>query len=208
MHIFHTRLLAALLILAAIACVALDIRPAQAQTPPTPLTLEVRAGFDGDGRYRVGHWFPTTIIAANEGGDLRGTLEWRFAGASEPAFRHELDLPRGARKALNIPIITLESNRAAAVALVVDGVEQAAVRVRLNPLVSEQVVIGVLSSSGTVLNSLGAAQLVNTLPTTVVQLDAGLLPDDAALLAGLEVIFIHDLATGDLTDAQRAALEL
>lgn len=208
MHIIHARLLAALLILLGLAWAVPGVRPAQAQAPPAPLTLEVRAGLDGDGRYRVGHWFPVTIIAANDSGDLRGALEWRFAGSSEPAFRHELDLPRGARKALSIPIVTMENNRAATVALVADGVELATTRVRLNPLVSEQVAVGVLSSSDTLLNSLGAAQLVNTLPTMVVQLDEGLLPDDAALLGGLDVIFIHDLVTADLTDAQRAALEL
>jgi hypothetical protein len=42
----------------------------------------------------------------------------------------------------------------------------------------------------------------------VVQLEPALLPDDATLLSGLNVIFVHDLATGALSAAQLAALEL
>jgi hypothetical protein len=207
MHLVSARLLAVLLALLTLISAALDVRSLQAQ-PLAPVTLEVRAGFDGTGRYHPGHWFPLMVVAANEGGDLRGTLELSFPGAPEPAFRTPIDLPRGARKALNIPLMTQDTRRSANLRLVVAGVTQAETRITLNPLSTEHVIVGVLSSSGNLLNSLGAVQIVNGLATTVVQLEPDLLPTDATLLAGLHVIFVHDLATGTLSAEQLAALEL
>lgn len=197
------RLLLALLgLIAAIAPLT-----ARAQEQP-PVSLEVEAGFDGAGAYRVGHWFGATIVAANDGGDLRGTIEWRFPGASGTTFRYALDLPRGARKRIVLPVVTSETLRSATVAFVADNAELARRQVRLQPITSDQVAVGVVSSDRTLLTSLRAATFANGLDTTVVHLDALRLPEDAALLAGLDALFIHDVATADLTSAQRDALAL
>ncbi len=179
----------------------------QARQQPTT-TITVRAGYDGDGLYHVNHWFPVGLIVSNDGADLQAVVEWRFLGESQPAFRYELDLPRGARKQLSMAITSLNSKTSAVVTLSANGTGLAESRVQLNPVNSNDVLIGVLSSDNSLLNSLAAAEFANTNGTTVTHLDPTLMPDSAALLAGLQVIIIHDLAGSALSEAQRAALEL
>ena len=200
------RLLILILALAALP-VALGGAPARAQEQ-LPVTLEVEAGLDGAGQYRVGHWFPATVVAANDGGDLRGTIEWRFPGEAEASFRYELDLPRGARKRVTFPVVTSESQRTATVALVSDGAELLRQQVRLDPLFSDLFAVGVVSSDPSLLNSLRAAELLPGLTTEVIHIAATRLPEDAALLAGIDALFLHDLATAELTTAQLEALAL
>ncbi len=195
-------LLALAIMLAALAPVA-----ARAQEAP-PVSIEIQAGYDSDGQYRVGHWFPVTIVAANDGADLRGTLEWRFPGDSGGVFRYELDLPRGARKRVTLPVVTSESPGSAVVSLQANGAELLRRPVRLDPLTADQLVIGVLSSDASLLNSLRAIRTNNGLSTAVAHFDPARLPDDAALLGGLSVIFIHDVATAELSEPQREALGL
>lgn len=180
--------------------------PLAAQQQPG-LTLEVRAGHDGAGFYRVGHWFPVSVIAANDGGDLRGVIEWRFPGDEGATFRQAIDLPRGARKQITMAVIETNSARTARVSLLVDGAEQIRQNVRLNVIANEQLVVGVLSSEPTLLNSLGAILNNNGFGTTVVHLDPAMLPGDPLLLSALDTIMIHDLATADLRADQRGALE-
>lgn len=180
--------------------------PLAARQQPA-LTLEVRAGHDGAGFYRVGHWFPVSVIAANDGGDLRGVIEWRFPGDEGATFRQAIDLPRGARKQITMAIVETNSARTARVSLLVNGAEQIRQNVRLNVIANEQLVVGVLSSEPALLNSLGAIQNNNGFGTTVVHLDPALLPSDPLLLAALDALFVHDLATADLSESQRTALE-
>jgi len=206
MNSAYLRIVSTLFALLTLATLPAFTRHASAQS--APLTLEVRAGFDAAGSYRVGHWFPVLALVTNEGPDLRASLEWRFAGSDAPTYRYAFDLPRGARKALSLPIITQESNRAALLSLQADGATLAESRVRLAPIEQDRIVIGVLSSNRPLLNSLAAVTLANGLATTVLPLDPAMLPDDASLLAGIEAIFIHDLATNQLSAARLAALEL
>ena len=206
MNSAYLRILSALFALLTLAALPTFTHYASAQS--SSLTLEVRAGFDAAGSYRVGHWFPVVALVSNEGPDLRVSLEWRFAGSDLPTYRYELDLPRGARKALNLPIITQESSRAALLSLQVDGVTLVESRVRLVPIEQDQLVVGVLSSDRRLLNSLATVSFANSLATTVLPLDPAMLPEDASLLAGIEAIFIHDLATNQLSSANLSALEL
>ena len=97
MNSAYLRIFSALLALLTLTTLPAFTRHASAQSPP--LTLEVRAGFDAAGSYRVGHWFPVLALVTNEGPDLRASLEWRFAGSDTPTYRYAFDLPRGARKA-------------------------------------------------------------------------------------------------------------
>lgn len=181
--------------------------PASAQPQP-PLTIEVQAGYDDAGQYRVGHWFPVAITVANTGGDSLAVIEWRFPGSEAGGFRHLVDLPRGARKRVLLPVVSAEGARRATVVLLVDGVEVARQRVQLEPIAVEQLAVGVISSDPALLNSLRAAQVVPSATTAVAHLNADLLPDDAMQLAGLDTIFIHDLASATLSQAQRDALAL
>jgi hypothetical protein len=200
-------LIARLLLAFAAALAALAPLAARAQDS-SPLTLEVRAGYDGDGQFRVGNWFPLTVEVSNDGGDVRGTLELHFPGDGDGSFRYELDLPRGARKRITIPVVASESHGSATLSLSAEGGELARQVIRLDPITSEQLAVGVLSSDPATLNSLRAIQVDNGRSTAVTHLDPARLPDDAALLAGLDTIFVHDVATADLTGAQREALAL
>jgi hypothetical protein len=199
------RLLTLMLALAALA--AFGGAPARAQEQP-PVSLELEVGLDGAGQYRVGHWFPATIVAANDGADMRGTLEWRFPGEAEASFRYELDLPRGARKRVTLPVVTSETQRSATIALSSEGAVILRQQVRLDPLVTDLFAVGVVSGDQSLLNSLRAAELLPGLTTEVVHIAAARLPEDAALLAGIDALFLHDLATADMTTAQREALAL
>lgn len=194
-----------LLAVLALICIGLMVSPALAQAPP-PLTLEVQAGYDDNGRYRVGYWFPVTVVVANDGPDVQGTVEWRFPGTDEAPFRYELDLPRGARKSISLPVVATETQHSASVTLLVAGTKLASVQTRLDPIDEQAVTVGVVSADPALLNSLAAATLADSLTTRVVHLAPKRLPSDAALLAGLNVLFIHDLVTADLTEAQRVAL--
>ena len=196
-----------LLLLLGLLSLLLAPVPARAQPQP-PLTIEVQAGYDGTGQYRVGHWFPVVVTVANTGGDSLAVIEWRFPGDADGGFRHLVDLPRGARKRLLLPVVSAEGARRATIVLLVDGVEVARQQVRLEPIAAFQPAVGVISSDPALLNSLRAAQVAADAATAVAHLDPTLLPDDAMQLAGLDTIFIHDLASATLSQAQRDALAL
>lgn len=195
-----------LLALLALLLAALAPAPARAQNPP--ISLDILAGYDDSGQFRVGHWFPVTVVVGNDGPDLRGTLEWRFPGEDGGVFRYELDLPNGARKRVTLPVVSSEANGSAALVVTVDGAPLLRQPVRLDPISSGQLAVGVLSSEPTLLNSLGAVTLDDGRRIAVAHLDPARLPEDAALLAGLDVLFVHDVATADLSTAQREAIAL
>lgn len=182
--------------------------PARAQAPPS-ITLEAQAGYDGAGTYRANFWFPVAITVTNTGGDSVGVLSWIVPGDSAAgSFEYVLDLPRGARKRVMLPVVITGSNNRVRLTLRIDGEPVAQESILLNRIGMERPTLAVISSDATVLNSLQAARFTPDANTAVVRLAPDLLPDDAALLAGLDAIFIHDLATDGLSSAQREALLL
>ncbi|WP_129626843.1 hypothetical protein [Candidatus Oscillochloris fontis] len=185
--------------------VLLPVGSLAAQTNPA-LTLAIQVGYDGLGQYHVSHWFPVRMVVANDGGDLRGSLEWTFTGEQEPSFRYLIDLPRGARKEVLLPVVTNNHQRVAEVHLMVDGQSRLSQTVRLTPIDTSAVLVGVLSSDLTLLNSLSSAEFVPGYPTYLSHLSPELMPDDPMVLGGLDVIVIHDLVA-TLNERQRAALE-
>src|SRR5262245_37633035 len=78
------------------------VQPVLAQNEPA-ITVDVLAGYDG--AYRLGEWFPVVVTIANDGPDVRGVLDWRFAGSpDEPTFQRAIDLPRGSRKRVRLDV--------------------------------------------------------------------------------------------------------
>jgi hypothetical protein len=191
--------------LLSICAVLIMAAPAAAQQPP-PVALSIQAGYGEV--YRIGHWFPVTFEVANDGPDIQATIEWRFADSEEIGFQRELDLPRGARKRLTLHLVSGDFARSAEVRLLSGQTELLKQRVALEPVDSGQFMIGVLSSDPTLLNSLESMQLDQVSSVTVTHIDPSLLPEEALVLNGLDAIFIHDVATADLSPGQRAALEL
>lgn len=196
------------LIPALLLAIALLAAPAAAHAQSPTIDLQVQAGYDRDGQYRVGHWFPVTVVVGNAGADVRGALEWRFPGEDGGVFRYELELPSGARKRVTIPVVSSEASGTAALELRVDGAPVAREVLRLDPITSSQMAVGVLSTEQNLLAGLRALTLADGRSVAVVPLDPDRLPESAALLTGLDAIFVHDVATADLATAQREVLAL
>ncbi|HEU5101103.1 MAG TPA: hypothetical protein VFU22_18890 [Roseiflexaceae bacterium] len=173
----------------------------------SPITLDVRAGYEG--AYRLGEWFPIQIDIGNDGPDLRGVLEWSFPGQiDEQTFRQAIDLPRGARKHVTLDAFARGFARNGQLR-VLDGE---------NPLIAQDISLdsadegvflaGVISSDPAMLNSLNSLQITGFSSTQVRHLDAADLREHAAVLRGLNALFLHDLDSATLTPAQRDALGL
>ncbi|NTW02636.1 MAG: hypothetical protein HGA19_15380 [Oscillochloris sp.] len=204
-----TRFLPRLLLLAILTTFALMIMPVgQLQAAQqNAVRLDVQAGYDGDGQYHVGFWFPVNLVVANDGSDLHGTIEWYFPGETSASFSYEIDLPGGARKQVHLPVVSNESPRSAEVRLQVDGQQVLKHRLALNPIDTSEIAIGVLSTNQTLLNSLTTVELVSGYKTVLSRMRADMLPDTPTLIEGLDVIVIHDQDTAKLTDSQCAALK-
>ncbi|WP_028458537.1 hypothetical protein [Chloroflexus sp. Y-396-1] len=171
--------------------------PVTAQQP-SPITIAVQAGIDGEGTYRPGYWFPVWITLANDGADRQVLIEWRGFGDQGSHQHYRIDLPGGARKRIVFPVVHTETRQALLVTTA-DGVEVERQRVPLNPLRDDLHTLGLLSSDPAVLSSLSTANFA------VIPLDPALIADDPLLLAAFDVIAVRDLTT-DLRLEQRAAL--
>lgn len=179
----------------------------RAQGEP-PVKLDVRAGYDEQGHYRSNQWFPISIVATNSGNDITGVLEWRFPAQRDEGgvFQREISLPRGANKRVALAAFSRSFARNGELRLLVDGSEMLRQVVQLEPAAPNQFMVGVLSRDPALLNSLGSMTLAGSSGTQVSHLDPALLPDDATTLLGLDTIFVHDIATAELGEPQRAAL--
>ncbi len=202
----HWQTAAGVLLLWALLIAWASVSPAAAQQQ-SPVDLDVQAGYGGS--YRVSQWFPVTIIAGNDGPDIRGVLEWSYPGESENLiYRHTIDLPRGARKRITMNVLSNGFARTGELRLFNGDTLVYAEQVRIEPIEAERFVVGVMSSDETILNSLAAMNLPNTSGTTVVHLDGALLPENVMSLTGIDAIFVHDIATAEWNATQRATLEL
>ncbi len=180
---------------------------AQQQQPPNQkgITLDVQAGYDG--HYRQQQWLPITIIASNDGPDIRGTIEWRFINDTR-RFRRDVELPRGARKRITLYAVAQNFMRTGEIRLFHGNKQVYQQQAQVTPIAPDQFVVGVLSSDKTLLNSLSAMVMDNTSGTIVLHLQPDMLPDYARVFDTLDVLFIHDSATQNLSAAQQAALRL
>jgi hypothetical protein len=177
---------------------------AAAQDVP-PITVEVQAGYDG--AYRLGEWFPVVVTIANDGPDVRGVLDWRFAGRpEEPAFQRAIDLPRGSRKRVTLDVFANDLVRSGQLRLL-DGA--AVLDEQTTPLEAVdqgRFLIVVVSSDAALLNSLNSIALPAVSGAAVRHLDVATLPESAASLRGVNALFLHDVDTAALNQAQRDAL--
>lgn len=176
--------------------------PALAQQP-SPITMTVQAGLDGQGAFRANYWLPVRVTLANDGPDRRVTLEWRDLGSASLTQRYTIELPGGARKQITFPV--MQAGRSAVLAATADGEEIFRQRVNLNQLSDVQFVIGLLSADPAVLSSVATADFGNGRRAMILPLDPALLADDPLLLSAFDAIAVHELTT-DLRPAQRDAL--
>lgn len=178
-----------------------------AQGQPGAVNLTVEAGYDG--YYRLAQWFPVTVMVSNDGPDVQGVLEWRFPGqGDDTTFQREVDLPHGARKQVTLYAYSLSFARLGEVRLLRGRTLIHTQQVRLEPIDVDQVVIGVLSSDTTLLNSLTSLTFNNVPQVVVLHLDSVAIPTHARALDGLDVLFVHDSDTARLSQDQHNALRL
>ncbi len=184
----------------------LGASPAVAQNQPA-ITIDVQAGYDG--AYRLGDWLPVVVTVANDGPDVRGVLEWRFAGhPDEAAFQRAIDLPRGSRKRVTIAVFARDLVRSGQVRLLGNGRALAEQSEPLEAVDEGRFLSGVLSSDPALLNSLNSLALSGAGGATVRHLDAALLPENTAALRGVDALFLHDVDSSALTPAQHDTLAL
>ncbi|HWQ15354.1 MAG TPA: hypothetical protein VNL77_21315 [Roseiflexaceae bacterium] len=190
-----------------VICLWASALPARAQEEAPNLQVEVQAGYGG--AYHAGEWFPVQVTIANDGPDLRGTLELTFPGQrSEQTFRRAIDLPRGSSKRFTLDAFSRLFARNAQVRVLEGSAALVERTVTLTPVDQDRFLIGVVSSDPTLLNSLSALQLSGVSGVAVQHLPADALPEHAAALRGLNALFLHDVDTAQLPPAQREALAL
>jgi hypothetical protein len=193
---------AAILLLLAIALAGAP--PSLAQEEPA-ITVDVQAGYDG--AYRLGDWFPVIVTIANDGPDVRGTLEWRFSGRDdEPTFQRAIDLPRGSRKRITMDVFARDLVRSGQIRLLDDGAVLAEQEVTVEAVDQGRFLIGVVSSDPALLNSLNSLNISASGGATVRHIAADALPERPVSLRGINALFLHDVDTAAFTQPQRDAL--
>src|SRR5262245_60483759 len=191
------------LLLGVIAALA-SVGRAVAQDAPS-ITVEVQAGYDG--AYRLGEWFPVVVTIANDGPDVRGVLDWRFAGRpDEPTFQRAIDLPRGSRKRVTIDVFANDLVRSGQLRLLDGAMILDEQTTPLEAVDQGRFLIVVVSSDAALLNSLNSLSLPAVSGATVRHLDLTRLPESAASLRGVNALFLHDVDTTVLSQAQRDAM--
>src|SRR5690349_12157130 len=194
-----------MLLLGIIAALA-GVPRAAAQDQPA-IAVEVLAGYDG--AYRLGEWFPVVVTIANDGPDVRGVLEWRFAGRpDEPTFQRAIDLPRGSRKRVTLDVFARDLVRSGQLRLLDGGTALAEQSAPLEAVDQGRFLIGVVSSDPALLNSLNSLTLPSVGGAAVRHLDPAALPERPAALRGVNALFFHDVDTAALTQAQRDTLAI
>lgn len=193
----------------AVLLLALLVPPAgRVIAQATPISMNVVAGFDG--AYHRGAWFPILVNLSNDGPDVSGLLSWSYpAQPDEGMFQVPVDLPRGARKQVRMSVLARNFVRNGELSLLRDGQVLTSQTVALDGLDQDTFLLGVISSDPALLNSLGALQNPsNGLRVSVRHFDASLLPEQPEGLGSLNALFLHDLDTASLTQAQRRTLGL
>ena len=171
-----------------------------------PVTWTVTPGFNGT--FKSGAWIPITVTIANTGDDLRGRLEWRWRNGGS-RYAQSIDLPRGAKKQVVLPALA-ESFGGEASLAVYNGDALVAIedRIRFNQVDMMSLVVGVISDTDNALAEVGGLPARGRPSTALVRLTTAELPDRWELLQSLDVLFVHDVDTGQWSEAQRAAVEL
>ncbi|WP_299643685.1 hypothetical protein [uncultured Chloroflexus sp.] len=178
--------------------------PVAAQ-PPSPISISLKAGIDGEGSFRTNHWFPVQVTLANDGPDRRVTLEWRDLNNAILSQRYAIDLPGGARKQITFPV--MQSGSSAQLVATADGSEIFRQRINLNQLRNDLMTIGLLSADPSVLSSIATADFDGGRRAVILPLNPTVLADDPLLLKTFDALVVRELTT-DLRPAQRDAIIL
>ena len=180
-------------------------RPAAAQEQD-PITISVDAGFDG--YYKPSYWTPLQVTLANSGPDVEGDVVVELSGNSgdDVRYRTPVSLPGQSRKTVSL-VVGVDNYQASLVVRFESGRDTLAKQtVRIRQLITEDLLVGVVSGELADLSFLtqmsGIAQDV-----TVAYLKLDSLPDDSVAWDALDLLVLNDVDTATLDPAQRTALE-
>jgi hypothetical protein len=170
------------------------------------LTMTVRAGYDG--YYKPGNWVPVHIVIANGGGEIDGEVQvttannWRGTIYAQPAI-----LATQSRKQFTLHVYVPQNVRMLYVRLL-DGTEtRASKQVASQPVNNDDFLYGVVSDDVAALSYLaGLPPRGGNKRVNVAHLGLMDLPTQGRALSGLDMIILHNVDTGTLTDEQRTAL--
>lgn len=182
-------------------------RPAAAQNDGLGMT--VRAGFDGI--HKTNHWTPVQVTVSNSGPAVTGELRINTGSGTSgdlAIYSAPIDLPTQSNKRLTLYVYLPRFTNQLTVQLV-DGNGQPLLSQtsnRLTQLGLDGLLYGVVSSAPGDLDFLqnvtgGRAE------AAVAYLALTELPETPPAWLGLDVLIFHDVDTGQLTPAQRTALD-
>lgn len=194
------------LLFACLLAVAL-FRPAAAQSDG--LSLTARAGFDG--AYKTYHWVPVQVTATNSGPAVSGELRITLGSVSSGdlvTYSAPIDLPTQSNKRVTLYVYPPRFTTQMEVALV-DGNGRSLLTQptnRLTQLGLDGLLYGVVTPTPGDLDFLQNVSEGRP-EAAVAYLSLAELPDLPIALSSLDVLIFHDVDTGQLTPAQRTALD-
>lgn len=178
--------------------------PPRASAQTSSIKWTVVPGYNGT--FKAGAWMPVTITIANDGADVQGRLEWRWQ-SSGTRFAQTVDLPRGARKRIVLPVVADNIGDTASLSLYNGAAILAREeRVRFNAIDQASLLVGVISDDSGALAEVGGISAGPGPATTLVRLSQMELPERSELLQSLDVLFVHNVDTSSWRDAQRKAV--
>jgi hypothetical protein len=173
---------------------------------PTPLTITVKAGFDG--KYKDGQWVPVHVVLENNGPDLEGLIRFEFGSGSAAGniTEYSIDLPSTSKKEVVVYLYPQGYDRTLQVSFTSDKKTLAKAQLQLDNFASTDLWYGILAVSPTTFNILSQISTPNNTARTI-PLDIQDIPERAHILGSLDVLIFSNIDSGKLTHAQRQALK-
>ena len=187
--------------LALVALLAVLLLAPSATCAQAALTLTATPAFEGN--FTPGMWLPIAIELRNDGPPLQALIVGTQPNAT---FRNvqAVELPGGAVKQLTLYVAMEQSDRELRVTLEATGSVLAEQVLAVRPRPGERL-LGLLTTQDPHLR-LPRREDLATLPFTTVSLNAATLPNRAAGLSSLSLLFVQQLPADGLNAEQRAAL--
>lgn len=178
------------------------------QQANSAIQLSVEAGFDS--YFRGTNWLPVFVTASNEGPNISGHLVVRSTGnvqgSSPTVYTTPIELPTQSRKQITIFATVDQYASGLVVELYHQGLRVTEQSAFINQVQPADVLYAILSD-----NAFTSVNLDRVRPFAgeayQAQITIDTLPDQAPGLAALDAILIINADTGNLTDAQRRALQ-
>lgn len=176
---------------------------------PAPVTVEVKAGFDG--YYKGEFWVPVRVTVANQGPLIEGAViinTGSSATQNNVVYRSPIVLPTQSNKEVRLNVFLPEFTRLLTVELVDESgrIITTADSNELDRLTLDNLLFGVLSPVVDELEELENAAGGRG-DAAVAFLGARDLPELEVAWSGLDFLFIHNSDSGRLSNVQLEALE-